>query len=152
MPFSCSDYKRKKMSGFSWHNGSFLASQFHDTRWRMEAVWPDCAIYWTLGKFLKPLATINLPKSPTLLGNFRKVVKIYHFSSKIILGTFGNLYLVTLTGSLKNVSRFDFFAAVIFKQIWPELDLTSLMKFKYYLLSFAARFLGTLTNPLIGSA
>ena len=29
------------------------------------AVWPDWAIFWTLGKFLKPLATINLPKSPT---------------------------------------------------------------------------------------
>ena len=34
------------------------------------AVWPDWAIYWTLGKFLLPLATINLPKSPTFLGNF----------------------------------------------------------------------------------
>ena len=32
------------------------------------AVWPDWAIYWILGKFLKPLATINLPKSPTFLG------------------------------------------------------------------------------------
>ena len=38
------------------------------------SVWPDWAIYWTLGKFLKPLATINLPKSSTFLGNF------YHFS------------------------------------------------------------------------
>ena len=28
-------------------------------------VWPDWAIYWTFGNFLKPLATINLPKSPT---------------------------------------------------------------------------------------
>ena len=28
-------------------------------------VWPDWAIYWTLGNFLKPLATINLPKFPT---------------------------------------------------------------------------------------
>ena len=28
-------------------------------------VWPDWAIYWTLGIFLKPLATINLAKSPT---------------------------------------------------------------------------------------
>ena len=27
-------------------------------------VWPDWVIYWTLDKFLKPLATINLPKSP----------------------------------------------------------------------------------------
>ena len=33
-------------------------------------VWPDWAIYLTLGKFLKPLATINLPKSPTFLGQF----------------------------------------------------------------------------------
>ena len=26
--------------------------------------------YWTLGKFFKHLTTINLPKSPTFLGNF----------------------------------------------------------------------------------
>ena len=58
-------------------------------------VWPDWAIYWTLGDFLKTLATINLPKS--LLGNFCKGVKIYHFSSEIIFGqrllTFGDFYL-----------------------------------------------------------
>ena len=47
---------------------------------------PDLAIYWTLGKFLKHLATINLPKSLTFLGNFCKGVKIYHFSSAIIFG------------------------------------------------------------------
>ena len=47
-------------------------------------VWPDRAIYLTLGNFVKPLATINLPKSPTFLGNFCKGVKIYHFSSEII--------------------------------------------------------------------
>ena len=41
-------------------------------------------IYWTLGNFSKPLATINLPKSPTFLGNFCKGVKICHFSSDII--------------------------------------------------------------------
>ena len=44
--------------------------------------------FWTLGKFLKPLATINLPKSPTFLGNFCKGVNIYHFSSEIIFGNF----------------------------------------------------------------
>ena len=44
------------------------------------------AIYWTLGKILKPLATINLPKSPTLLGNFCEGVKIYHFCSETIFG------------------------------------------------------------------
>ena len=39
-----------------------------------------------LGKFLNPLASINLPKYPTFLGNFCKGVKIYHFSSEIIFG------------------------------------------------------------------
>ena len=45
------------------------------------AVWPDLAIYWTMGNFLKPLATTHLPKSPTFLGNFWKGVKSF-------LGTF----------------------------------------------------------------
>ena len=45
-------------------------------------------IYQTLGHFLKPLATVNLPKSPTFLGNFYKGVKIFNFSSEIILGNF----------------------------------------------------------------
>ena len=54
----------------------------------MRTVWPDLAIYWTLGNFLKPLGTINLPKSTKFLGNFFKSVKIYHFSSEIILGNF----------------------------------------------------------------
>ena len=49
-------------------------------------MWPDWAIYWTLGNFVRPLATINLPKSLTFLWNFCKAVKIYHFSSEIILG------------------------------------------------------------------
>ena len=48
------------------------------------------AIYWTLGNFLKPLATINLPKSPTFLGNFCKGVNIHQFSIEIILGNFCN--------------------------------------------------------------
>ena len=51
----------------------------------LQAVWPDRAIYWTLGKFLKPLGTINLPKSLTVLGNLGEGVKIY-FSSEIICG------------------------------------------------------------------
>ena len=52
------------------------------------------------GQLLKPLATINFPKSPTFLGNFCKGVKIFNFSSEIIFGqllkTFGNFFLVTL--------------------------------------------------------
>ena len=51
-------------------------------------VWPDWEIYWTFGKFLKPLATINLSKSLTFLGNFCKGVKIFQSSSEIILGNF----------------------------------------------------------------
>ena len=38
------------------------------------------------GQLFKALATINLPKSPTFLGNFCKGVKIYHISSEIIFG------------------------------------------------------------------
>ena len=57
-------------------------------------------IYWTLGNFSKPVATISLPESPTLLGNFCKAAKILNFSIEIILGqlleTFGNFLLVTL--------------------------------------------------------
>ena len=36
------------------------------------------------GQVLKPLTTINLPKSPTLLCNFLKVAKIFNFYSTII--------------------------------------------------------------------
>ena len=39
--------------------------------------------FWQL---FKALATINLPKSPTFLGNFCKGVKIFHFSSEINFG------------------------------------------------------------------
>ena len=49
---------------------------------------PDRAIYWTLGNFLKPSATINLPKSPTFLGNFCKGFKMNHLSRVIIFGNF----------------------------------------------------------------
>ena len=59
-------------------------SSFHSS----SSVWPDWGIYWTLGNFLKPLAAINLPKSPTFLGNFCKGVKIYHFLVKSILCNF----------------------------------------------------------------
>ena len=54
------------------------------------------------GQLLKPLTTINLPKSPTFLGNFCKGVKIFNFSSEIFLEqllTFGDFFLVTLASS-----------------------------------------------------
>ena len=40
------------------------------------------------GPLLKPLATIYFSKSPTFLGNFCKIVKIYHFLVKSFLGIF----------------------------------------------------------------
>ena len=50
-----------------------------------------------LGDLLKPLATINLSKSLTFLGIFCKDVKIYHFSTEIILGNFYR-HLVIFSG------------------------------------------------------
>ena len=43
---------------------------------------------WTFGHFLKSLATINLPKSPTFLGNYCKGVKSIIFLVKSHLGNF----------------------------------------------------------------
>ena len=65
-------------------------------RLRPPPVWPDWAIYCTLGNFSKPLAAINLPKSPTFLGNFCKGVKILFY---LYLATlYWSYWLITLTG------------------------------------------------------
>ena len=72
----------------------------------LSSVWPDLAIYWTLGTSLKHLATINLPKSPTFLGNFVKVSKSIIFLLKLFLGNFCRhlvIFLVTLIGSNKSL-------------------------------------------------
>ena len=70
-------------------NEYFPISKFA-VKWRLIvvwcSVWADWAIFCTLANFLKPLATINMPKVFTFLGNFCKGVKIYYFSSEIILG------------------------------------------------------------------
>ena len=50
---------------------------------------PDLVNLLDLRQLLKPLATINLSKSPTFLGNFCKDVKIYHF---LLKSSLGNLY------------------------------------------------------------
>ena len=51
------------------------------------------------GQLLKPLATINLYKSLTFLGNFCKEVKMYHFSFIDIW----QFFLVTLLPTQKSV-------------------------------------------------
>ena len=62
-------------------------------------MWPDWAIFCTLGNFFKPLATISLAKSLTFLGNFCKGVKISFFQWNIFWATFTDIwrfFLVTL--------------------------------------------------------
>ena len=88
----------------------------------LESVWPDWEIFYTLGNFVMPLATINLPKYPTFLGNFCKVVKIYHICSEIIFGqlfwTFGDFFLVTLIGMYGAVRKISENVSLIRKLIW----------------------------------
>ena len=52
------------------------------------AVWPDWAIYCTLGNFSKYVAAIILPKLRTLIGNFYKVGKCFIMLVKSFLGNF----------------------------------------------------------------
>ena len=56
--------------------------------------------FFALRVTFKAFATMNLPKSPTFLGNFRKGVKIIDFSNEIIFGQLYRhlaiFYLVTL--------------------------------------------------------
>ena len=101
--------------------------QFWGTVRRCWTEWPDWAIYCTLGIFLKPLATMNFPESPTFLGNFWKGVKILNFSSEIIFGhlwqTFGNFYLVTLAKSKLPCGQFykNFFGVTNKSENWGKI-------------------------------
>ena len=67
-------------------------------------MWPDWALYYTLGNFSKPVEKIILPKSPTFLANLCKVVKIFHFAREIILGNFLQFF-TGHTGSAMNHSH-----------------------------------------------
>ena len=71
---------------YSWDSRIFYvfgAATFARTSW---SVWPDWAIFCTLGNFFKPLETINFPKSLTFFGNFCKSIKM--FLVKSFLGNF----------------------------------------------------------------
>ena len=75
-----------------------------DARYRLvdfirewKPVWPELAIFWTLGNFSKPLATSYLPNSPTFLGIFCKGVKIFKFLVKSFLGNL-NRHLAIFSG------------------------------------------------------
>ena len=71
--FSCDKYRRQ------------ILNRTADDTW---AVWPDWVNYCTLGNFSKSMATIILPKLPTLLGNFLKMTKSFMFPVESFLGNF----------------------------------------------------------------
>ena len=71
----------------------------------MSPVWPDWAIYRNLGNFSKPLATINLPISPTFLRNSCTGVKILHFLVKSFLRKFYR-HLAFFSGHTEFISLF----------------------------------------------
>ena len=78
----------------SWQSGSSLVSRRRCAtgsaqKLNLCAVWPDCAIYCTLGNYYKPVATIILPKLAHFMQSV-KCVKIFHFSSEI---SFGSLFI-----------------------------------------------------------
>ena len=67
-----------------WISRLFFILFNHD---RQPSLWPDLAIYCTLGNFSKSVTPIILPKLPThILGNFCKGVKIFQLSCEIIFG------------------------------------------------------------------
>ena len=66
-------------------------------------VWPDWAIYCTLGQIFKAGGKNYFAQIAHIFDNFCKVVKIFNLSSAIIFGqllqTFGDFLLVTLTNT-----------------------------------------------------
>ena len=86
--FITSTITKNEIAEFSWNWVELPSTPFNNplTEGGAWAVWPDLAIYWTLGKFLKSLAPIYFPEAPTFLGNFCNGVKI--FQVKSFLGNF----------------------------------------------------------------
>ena len=68
-----------------------------------ESVWPDWAIFCTLGSNSKEVATIVSPKLPTLLGNFFKVATIIHLWN-YIWATFIDIWRQVGESPLQDVS------------------------------------------------
>ena len=87
------------------------------TSTHLHSVWPDWAIYWTLGKFLKRLATIYLPNLPHSLAIFVKVSKSIDFLVKSFWATFidiwrffsGHTVCIAHDCATANVTRFGYF-------------------------------------------
>ena len=98
-------------------------------------MWPDWAIYWTLGNFFKPLATINLPQSPTFLGNFCKGVKSIIFLVKSFLGNFDRHLAIFVWSHWRKLSEVSCWCQISFKLKqkslrWSALQATSWTNFR----------------------
>ena len=83
-----------------------------------DSVWPDWAYYWTLGNFLKSLATINLTKSPTFKGNF---CSPSFFLVKSFLGNFIDIWRVFLVTLLMSPFHFIFSGPSVLLSIFLSL-------------------------------
>ena len=80
--------------GYTFRENKFFSG--HQCSWILTTSVTRLGNLLDFEQVLKPMATINLPKSLKFLGNFCKGVKIYHFSSEIIFGqlllTFGDFF------------------------------------------------------------
>ena len=105
------------------------------------AVWPDWAIFWILDNFLKPLATINLPKSFPFLGNFSKGVKIIHFLVKPLLGNFYRHLAIFIWSHCGPANKKTLLVCITLYTPWGEMSFWLLVTdffclyLKYFLLS-----------------
>ena len=86
-----------------------------------------------MGKFLKPLATINLPNSPNFLGNYCKGIKIYHFSSEIIIGQL--LYTLYTSGHTENEAHDELRHFILFIYLLYTVHEAAAVKFTMSLLN-----------------
>ena len=92
-----------------------LTSHFTQFQYYFQSDQIGCFIrLWA--SFLKPLATINLPKSPTFLGNFLKVSKSIFFLVKPFLGNFYRHLAIFFWSHWSSLSpfTFSFFFVLIF--------------------------------------
>ena len=96
----------------------FFISPLH-TSSASTSVWPGWAIYWTLGNFLKPLATIILPKPPTFLGKFCKGVKIHPFLVKSFLVNFYR-HLAFFSGHTSLNLHLLRLRLLVLAAVWPD--------------------------------
>ena len=78
--WSCHSFVPKGAAAFNWN--SFACCTCRQVLDIGNSVWPDWAIYCTLGYFLKPVATIILRKSLIFLAIFEKVSKSLFFLVK----------------------------------------------------------------------